>query len=119
MNTSTDFMADFSAAMTRLESVANEVKDLQSRAQEMVEKKTITNSDDRDLLALNLPTNDPMYGWLTGKLYSRLTGYSEDAMRKKTKRDDFIEGVHYVKSEFDGKLWYNYPAIARLALHGA
>ena len=114
-----DFLAELAATEARLSVAVNDVKKLKEQAEKILDGRSFNHSDERELLALQLPMNDPMYGWLPGKLYAKLTGYTEDAMRKKARRDDFVEGVHYIKAEFDGKLWYNYPAIARLAVHGA
>lgn len=114
-----DFLAELSATQARLAVAVNDVKNLKDQAEHLLEERVFVSSDEREILAMQLPMNDPMYGWLPGKLYAKFTGYSENAMMKKTKRDDFVEGIHFCKSSFDGKLWYNYPAIARLALHGA
>jgi len=114
-----DFLSDLAATEARLSSAVNEVKNLKEQAEKLLEDRTFHHSDERELLASQLSMADPMFTWMPARLFCGYTGYSEKAMRHKIARDDFIDGVHFIKSEVDGKLWYNYAAIARLMVHGA
>lgn len=114
-----EFLADMQRAQTLLSQATNELNRLNQSAKAIVEMKRITKSKEREILASEVSFADPMFGWMPARLYCSYTGYSEDAMRKKTARSEFLEGVHYFKADFDRKLWYNYPAIARLARDGA
>ena len=93
-----------------ISTLTEEMNMLQLEIQDYTDRPTITVSE-----LLCIPRNEKG-SWMMLSQFCRLTGYTENAIRKKISAQVLNEGRHYRKSEIDGKLWIHYDNFLKLAL---